>query len=522
MMDCKQINELLIDYLYQELDPGQAERFEAHLQSCARCAKEVSSYESTRAMMQDLPQVEPPLRLSEFLLSEAKRSVRPTSPDLWARVREAFRFVILHPAMTAAVTLVLVLGVSFYVYQRSSPQSDRVRADLPLATEIDKHQPVGHEVTASKEPQAQSSSQVGGAPPLEAVREGQAEKARGENRPEKDEGKGTYVGGGKFGRSGKGKPVRLARKADEAMPSDDDRSIRLRKRTGGLNEAADKEVDNYAPGMRPTTVAKQPRPEPAKSRRAAQQVGQGGAKPLPPAAAPSMPAEEKSAKRAVQKPMFKTGASKSEDLDALVQQAEGESSLKQVAPLKKGRVAPSVKAASAGQEVVDPFTAYKGSKSKKSVSKSPPPRPIQGKLQAAKREKQMSAAGYVALADRATLDGRCNLAFTYYSRALELEAKLLSTITAKIRTCAVQLASKGQTLPKDQKLHPQLYEALTLEVQRERSRQERVNADQTQDQLVSKKAKASTKSPAKGKAKAAGSGQEIPVQAAPAKTNTSK
>ena len=43
MMDCKRIDELLVEYLYQELDPSQVEHFEAHLQVCSRCAQELSS-----------------------------------------------------------------------------------------------------------------------------------------------------------------------------------------------------------------------------------------------------------------------------------------------------------------------------------------------------------------------------------------------------------------------------------------------------------------------------------------------
>jgi len=125
-MDCKHVDALLMDYLYQELDPTQAEHVEAHLQVCTRCAGELSAYERTRATVRGLPELEPPSSIDELLLREATKAVRlqpEPAPGFWQRVRESLRVMVLHPAMTAAVTLVLVLGVSFYIYRSSAPPS---------------------------------------------------------------------------------------------------------------------------------------------------------------------------------------------------------------------------------------------------------------------------------------------------------------------------------------------------------------------------------------------------------------
>jgi anti-sigma factor RsiW len=47
-MDCRQIEELMMEYLYQELDAAQTTAYRAHLGSCPQCAAQLSGYERTR------------------------------------------------------------------------------------------------------------------------------------------------------------------------------------------------------------------------------------------------------------------------------------------------------------------------------------------------------------------------------------------------------------------------------------------------------------------------------------------
>jgi hypothetical protein len=163
-MDCKHVDVLLMDYLYQELDPGQAEHVEAHLQTCARCAGELSAYERTRATMRDLPELEPPSAFDAMLLAEAAKAVRlhpDPAPGFWARVRESMRLLVLNPAMTAAVTLVVVLGVSFVIYRNSPPPKSGPTFETPAPPVIaapEEDRRAAGTATAAAEPTAKAEA----------------------------------------------------------------------------------------------------------------------------------------------------------------------------------------------------------------------------------------------------------------------------------------------------------------------------------------------------------------------------
>ncbi len=129
-MDCKHVNDHLIDFLYQELEPEQLDQIEGHIKSCDGCASELAAFESTRSAMRELPELEPPPALSQVLMREAARAVTPVEEaGFWERLRAGMRMMVLHPAMTAAVVLVVVVGISFTVYQRGGPPSLEPRAD---------------------------------------------------------------------------------------------------------------------------------------------------------------------------------------------------------------------------------------------------------------------------------------------------------------------------------------------------------------------------------------------------------
>ena len=106
-MDCKHIDEHLIDFLYQELEPDQLDQIEGHLKGCDRCSAELAAFDSTRSAMRELPELEPPPSLSQALMREAARAVTPADEQgFWERLRAGMRMMVLHPAMTAAVSSV--------------------------------------------------------------------------------------------------------------------------------------------------------------------------------------------------------------------------------------------------------------------------------------------------------------------------------------------------------------------------------------------------------------------------------
>src|SRR5687768_11885753 len=73
MLECRDIDALMMDWLYQELPPTQSSPFDAHVAKCARCQAELAGMTRTREALRELPQVEPPPSISQILLHEAAR-----------------------------------------------------------------------------------------------------------------------------------------------------------------------------------------------------------------------------------------------------------------------------------------------------------------------------------------------------------------------------------------------------------------------------------------------------------------
>ena len=133
MSTCKDIDALLMDWLYDELEPEQQTRLTEHTEGCATCAAEIQSLRATRELLADLPQVEPPPGLSAMLLQEAARHAPATGderPGFFAWLSGLFQPLVAHPAAAALATLVLVAGVAGSLYVRGVDRA----AEPTLAT----------------------------------------------------------------------------------------------------------------------------------------------------------------------------------------------------------------------------------------------------------------------------------------------------------------------------------------------------------------------------------------------------
>jgi anti-sigma factor RsiW len=133
-MDCRQIEELMMEYLYQELDAAQTTAYRAHLSSCPQCAAQLAGYERTRQAVRLLPELDPPVGVTARLLHEAaqRRPVQAVAAGVgasglsaaaagkgqmgdrgwWGRVSDWLQPLFAHPGFVAATGLVLVAGVA--------------------------------------------------------------------------------------------------------------------------------------------------------------------------------------------------------------------------------------------------------------------------------------------------------------------------------------------------------------------------------------------------------------------------
>ncbi len=66
-MTCRELVDMLLDYLDGELPPGEAERIRAHLTECPPCVCYVQTYELTIRITRLLPSAPPPAKLLERL-----------------------------------------------------------------------------------------------------------------------------------------------------------------------------------------------------------------------------------------------------------------------------------------------------------------------------------------------------------------------------------------------------------------------------------------------------------------------
>jgi hypothetical protein len=136
-MECTQIDDLLMDYLYQELAPEQMDEFRAHLDSCVRCAREVQSFQGVREKVRELPVLEPPKGLTAQLLHQAAEAKKPAFPWL-ARLWELLQPRRTFYAVAAAASLVVVLFVGYAMQKgrvsRSFVAEERAVAEATTPT----------------------------------------------------------------------------------------------------------------------------------------------------------------------------------------------------------------------------------------------------------------------------------------------------------------------------------------------------------------------------------------------------
>jgi anti-sigma factor RsiW len=71
-MNCRELAELLIDYVGGELSAEQAEHIRQHLALCPPCVCYLESYQLTIQLTRRLPPVAPPDRLLERLREASK------------------------------------------------------------------------------------------------------------------------------------------------------------------------------------------------------------------------------------------------------------------------------------------------------------------------------------------------------------------------------------------------------------------------------------------------------------------
>src|SRR5689334_2238401 len=117
--DCTNIDELMMDFLYQELSADETTSFQKHVDSCERCTAELLKFQGVRTAAKSLIEEDPPVAISARLLSEAAEAVRPSAAKrAWAWLVGVLAPMRAHPALAAATALVVVIGVGGLLMRR--------------------------------------------------------------------------------------------------------------------------------------------------------------------------------------------------------------------------------------------------------------------------------------------------------------------------------------------------------------------------------------------------------------------
>jgi hypothetical protein len=126
------MDELMMDWLYEELDPASSSRVAEHMGICPRCSAQAGALRRTREAFRGLSDLEPPASVSAILLHEAARRAPSVAAapvkaaparasdgeGFGAWLRSWLRPLAMHPAATALATLVLVAGVAGALFVR--------------------------------------------------------------------------------------------------------------------------------------------------------------------------------------------------------------------------------------------------------------------------------------------------------------------------------------------------------------------------------------------------------------------
>ncbi len=114
---------LLVDLLYGELDEEQASSARDAVAADTELSAQVEAYRGLRELFRELPAEEPPAAVSAQLLHAAAIRAPAVAPDPEAAgagiggfFKRLFQPLLLHPAVAAATTFVLVVGVAGTLY----------------------------------------------------------------------------------------------------------------------------------------------------------------------------------------------------------------------------------------------------------------------------------------------------------------------------------------------------------------------------------------------------------------------
>lgn len=119
-MNCEEVREHLVDYLYGEL-PAELEREVASaLEECPRCAAEYAQLKSVREAVAGLPRLDLPPPVRQDILREARLQADSRKSQTTSKILSTLAGLFQSPAFAAACVICLVLAVGWLLERQGS------------------------------------------------------------------------------------------------------------------------------------------------------------------------------------------------------------------------------------------------------------------------------------------------------------------------------------------------------------------------------------------------------------------
>jgi len=133
MLTREQLDELLVDYLYDELSAEDRKAFEAAAADHPEVAEEVAAHRQTRNLMAEMPMVDPPQPVLDNIMRAARHAAAPSEEPMgfWAKLLSVF-------AQPAFATAAVVAGVGLTAFLTMSGPGN----ELPGGTKATSGAPV--------------------------------------------------------------------------------------------------------------------------------------------------------------------------------------------------------------------------------------------------------------------------------------------------------------------------------------------------------------------------------------------
>jgi anti-sigma factor RsiW len=194
MAHCTTFDLLLVDWLYDELEPAEAARFTRHIDGCDACWRTAEAMTRIRALMRELPEQPPPEAISSRILRQAAEQVAGTRKrGLLSWLAGSLETVWAHPAAAALASMVLIAGVAGVLFTRgklemaaptASPSAEGAQLEASDAPAISRERALGAAPPAPAQEVAQSSEKLAAALGEAEEQRNGASRTRGEARPD--------------------------------------------------------------------------------------------------------------------------------------------------------------------------------------------------------------------------------------------------------------------------------------------------------------------------------------------------